>query len=616
MITWMHVAGWVLVHFVWQGAVVAAFAALALRLCRRQSASVRYVIACGAMIAMVLAVVMTAAAIEGTATNLEPTRASVRTTPDGRVDVFLPIAMSDAYSPAAVSTAHRVEALLPWIVSAWLFGVTLLLARAGAGWWRVRRLHQLALASICSTWQAAGNRLASRLGFDRVIRIVELPHVDVPMVIGCLRPIVVLPIAAVSQLSAAQVEAILAHELAHVRRHDYLVNLMQTLAETLLFYHPAVWWLSTRIRDEREHCCDDVAVAICDDPVGYAAALTEIETWRTSELSLAASATGGSLLNRVRRILRVEVSEDSRTSSWTIALVVAATVGGLAVNVIAQTTTPAEPRPTFEVASIRLNTSGTNQVSMGTQRGGRFTAVNMPLALILKSAYRLQESQLIGAPDWVATERYDIVAKVEGEFEPPVPGGGLGRQQLMLQSLLEERFKLKPRRETRQLPIYALVLAQENRKFGPALKPSAIDCQALAAARRQGGSPAGPPSPPPKAGERPQCGMHMGFGRIAGGAPMTNLATALSQVVQRSVVDSTGLTGNFDFELSFTPDQLPSRPPGTPADQPFRMNGVEIDPNGPSIFTAIQEQLGLKLEATRGPVEVLVIDHIERPAPD
>ena len=172
-----------------------------------------------------------------------------------------------------------------------------------------------------------GDRIASRLNLRRAIRIVELPHIDVPLVVGCLRPSVVLPIAAIAQLDAAQVEAILAHELAHVRRHDYLVNLMQTLAETLLFYHPAVWWLSARIRDEREHCCDDVAVAVCGDPVGYAAALTELEAWRSRELSLAAAATGGSLLIRVRRILRVEISEDSRTSPWTVAIAVARSCG-------------------------------------------------------------------------------------------------------------------------------------------------------------------------------------------------------------------------------------------------------------------------------------------------
>lgn len=610
MNAWMHVAGWVLVHFVWQGTVVAFVAALILRLCRRRAASLRYVMACGAMGAMLLGVMATAALVEPPA-HARVTRETARTATDGRVDVFLPIQRHEALSPATVPTAQRVEMLLPWIVSAWLCGVILLLARAGAGWCRVRRLHQLALASIGSNWQGIGNRIASRLGLASVIRIVELPHVDVPLVVGCLRPIVVLPIAAMAQLNAAQVEAILAHEIAHVRRHDYLVNLMQTLAETLLFYHPGVWWLSGRIREEREHCCDDVAVALCGDPVGYATALAELESWRSGELSLAAAATDGSLLNRVRRILRADVSEDPRQSSWIPGLIVAATVAGVAVNVIAQAPASTEPRPTFEVASVRLNTSGTNHVAMGMQPGGRFTAVNMPLALLIRSAYRLQESQLVGAPDWVSGERYDIVAKGNGEFGPPVPGGGLARQQLMLQSLLEERFKLTPRRETRQLPIYALALAHEHRKLGPALKPSAVDCEALAAARKQGVAPL----VPPKAGERPQCGTHMGFGRIAGGMPMTSLARLLSDVVQRSVIDSTGLTGNFDLELGWTPDQLPSRP-GMPADQPFRMNGVEIDPNGPSIFTAIQEQLGLKLDATRGPVEVLVIDHIERPTPD
>jgi uncharacterized protein (TIGR03435 family) len=609
MNAWMHVSGWVLVHFVWQGAVVAMAAALVLRLCRRQTASVRYVLACGAMLVMLLGVGTTVILVDAPAANAEATRPSAPPASDGRVDVFLPIQTNEAASPAVVSNAQRVEALLPWFVSAWLFGVIFLLARTCAGWWRVRRLHQLALASMCSNWQGAGNRIASRLGLASVIRIVGLPYVDVPLVVGCLRPIVVLPIAAMAQLNAAQVEAILAHELAHVRRHDYLVNLMQTLAETLLFYHPAVWWLSARIRDEREHCCDDIAVAVCGDPVGYAAALAELEAARSGDWTLAAAATGGSLLNRVRRILRVEISDDAGASSWMLGLVVCGVVSALTIGVLAQTPASTEPRPAFEVASVRLNTSGSNQVSMGMQPGGRFTALNMPLALLIRSAYRLQESQLVGAPDWVSTERYDITAKGDGEFGPPLPGGGLGRQQLMLQSLFEERFKLKPRRETRQLPIYSLVLAHENRKLGPALKLSAIDCQALAAARKQG------VVAPPKAGERPQCGTHMGFGRIAGGMPMTSLARLLSDVVQRSVIDSTGLTGNFDFELSWTPDQLPSRP-GMPADQPFRMNGVEIDPNGPSIFTALQEQLGLKLDATRGPVEVLVIDHIERPTPD
>src|SRR5207247_762569 len=127
--------------------------------------------------------------------------------------------------------------------------------------------------------------------------VVESALVDVPTVVGCMRPVILLPIAAISNLTPSQIEAILAHELAHIRRHDYLVNLLQTLAETLLFYHPGVWWVSARIREEREHCCDDVAVEVCGDAVIYARALAELETWRVESTALTIAATGGSRLN-------------------------------------------------------------------------------------------------------------------------------------------------------------------------------------------------------------------------------------------------------------------------------------------------------------------------------
>jgi uncharacterized protein (TIGR03435 family) len=605
MNAWMHVGGWTLMHFVWQGAAIALVTAVLLRLCRQHTASRRYLIACGAMVAMLGSVVVTATLIEPPATGVSATpTSSVSTTFAGRTDTLLPIQITDTATPAELSYAQRIEALLPWIVSAWLCGVLLLFARITAAWWRVRRLQSVASSTEASSWQAAANRIASRFGLVRMIRIVELPSVDVPLVVGCLRPVVVLPIAALSSLNAAQVEAIIAHELAHVRRHDLLVNLMQTLVETLLFYHPAVWWLSARIRDEREHCCDDAAVAVCGDPVGYAAALAELEAWRGGALNLAAAATGGSLLNRVRRILRVEVSDDSRVSSWTIGLIVAGAIAGFAANVVAQTMAPLEPKPKFEVASVRENTSGSNQVSIGVEPGGRFGAFNIPLITLLRSAYRLQDSQLVGAPDWTETSRYDISARAEGDLPPSSPIGPPSTRMLMLQSLLEDRFKLKVHREVREQPIYALVKARSNAKFGPQLTRSDVDCQVKA-------------TTPEKPSEWPRCGTSMGFGEIKGRArPMTLLASMLAQVVHRPVVDRTGLAGGYDFDLRWTPDQLPARAPGTPVDQPFRMNGVEIDPTGPSIFTAVQEQLGLKLESTRGPVEVLVVDHIERPAPD
>src|SRR5262249_13851986 len=146
-------------------------------------------------------------------------------------------------------------------------------------------------------WQAIVTRLSRRLHIARRVRIFRSSLVDVPTVIGWLKPVVLVPASALAGLAPHQLEAVLAHELAHIRRHDYLVNLMQTLVETLLFYHPAVWWLSRRIRLERENCCDDLAVHLCGDPYTYARALADLEQLRGGRRQLALAATGGSLLH-------------------------------------------------------------------------------------------------------------------------------------------------------------------------------------------------------------------------------------------------------------------------------------------------------------------------------
>jgi uncharacterized protein (TIGR03435 family) len=266
----------------------------------------------------------------------------------------------------------------------------------------------------------------------------------------------------------------------------------------------------------------------------------------------------------------------------------------------------APPSPTFEVASVKLNKSGQPFVSIGSQPGGRFTATNVPLRLLIRNAYQIQDFQLIGAPDWVSTDRFDIIAKAEGDVAPSAPGGPPGPLQLMLRALLAERFNLKMHPERRELPIYALVLARSDGKLGPQLRPAAVDCASVQAARR-----GGPPTPP-QPGERLPCGIRVGPGQLAGGGlPLSQLATLLAPSVQRVIVDRTGLSGNFDFDLSWTPDQIPQGPPpaGAPGLPP-------IDPNGPSILTAVQEQLGLKLDSTKGAVDVLVVDNVERPTPD
>ena len=172
--------------------------------------------------------------------------------------------MTEVRLPAPIDTATLFSVL----VTLWMTGVTILLARLTAGCWRIRQLQAIARLEEPSRWQSLAEGIAPRLGLRRPFSVIDSARVATPTVIGWLRPIILLPIAAMAGLSPRQVEAILAHELAHIRRHDFVINLLQTLAETALFYHPAVWWISARIRTEREHCCDDVAVAISGDATG------------------------------------------------------------------------------------------------------------------------------------------------------------------------------------------------------------------------------------------------------------------------------------------------------------------------------------------------------------
>jgi uncharacterized protein (TIGR03435 family) len=269
--------------------------------------------------------------------------------------------------------------------------------------------------------------------------------------------------------------------------------------------------------------------------------------------------------------------------------------------------------PAFEVASIKPNNSGDGRVMMQNQPG-RFTATNVTLKLMIRNSYQLQDFQISGGPDWISSAHFDIVAKIDAgdaaAMTPMAPGQGQGpnRLQLMIRSLLADRFKLAVHTETKDQPIYALVLARSDGRLGPSLKKSETDCAALMAARGRG------PIAPPQPGAPMPCGIRIGMGNMAvGGSTLGQFANSLGMFVGRIVQDRTGLAGAYDINLTWTPDQMPQRPPGAPGDQPIRANGVDIDPNGPSIFTAVQEQLGLKLDAQRGPVEMLVIDRAEKP---
>jgi uncharacterized protein (TIGR03435 family) len=257
----------------------------------------------------------------------------------------------------------------------------------------------------------------------------------------------------------------------------------------------------------------------------------------------------------------------------------------------------------FEAASIKPNKSGDGNAFVRRQPGGRFDAVNVPARFLITFAYQLQSFQLIDGPDWLANDRFDILAKIEGDPPPTPPGAGPDPMMFAVRTLLADRFKLVMHTETRDLDIYALVMARPGGKPGPALKPSTTDCAAELKNGRRGGPPPGPNDPV-------TCGSRQNFGRVKfGGMPLSIFANGISGQLGRMVIDRTGLTGNWDFELTFAPDRpLGALPPGVEL--------PPVDPNAPTLFTAVQEQLGLKLESTKGPVDVQVIDSVERPTPD
>jgi beta-lactamase regulating signal transducer with metallopeptidase domain len=341
--------GWAILHSLWQGVAIAAIVALLLRVLTRSTANVRYLIACAGLAAMTAGWTFTAASYVSPRPS-EPGLALGATTEEVAVVVSPPAAAQAGEGPRIVSGTPvrswrvRLESWSAAIVFAWLLGVLFLSMRVVFGWYQVRRLRASQNQSVTDALLLRALTIAEHLRVTRSFQIAQSAVVQVPTVVGWLRPLILLPLSALSGLPSAQLDAVIAHELAHVRRHDYLVNILQTAVEVLLFYHPACWWITRQIRSEREHCCDDLVVQVCGDPVGYATALTELESLRGATPALGLAATDGPLLRRVRRLLTPSTANESGPS-WMAALLPVAilTIALTSVNA-AQSTTPSPAR--------------------------------------------------------------------------------------------------------------------------------------------------------------------------------------------------------------------------------------------------------------------------------
>jgi bla regulator protein blaR1 len=536
-------------------------------------------------------------------------------------EIGQPFHRAQAVAAGAVASAHRVRLvdLAPAVLAVWLCGFVTVLATWTVRWLRTARTAKAAVLLYEGREVMALRRAKQEAGLRRQIPLLLSSRAMEPGVFGVLRPVLLWPTGISEQLTDTQIEAIAAHEVEHVRRRDNFTAVIQVLVEALFWFHPVVWWMGSRLVEERERACDEKVVEQSARPEAYAESILKVCAFCLEPPAPCVSGVSGAdLKERIVRIMTrrsgVGLSFARKfVLSMAAALAVAVPLGFGMLHAMqapepTKTDSPSPDVfpdvPKYEVATIKPS-DGTSEGRIMMRLmpdGAKFEGV--PVEMLLREGFRVEPDRIIGAPGWVKTKRYDVQAKVSPEDAAKVDKLSGEQRRSMLVPLLVGRFNLKYHHETRELPSYSLVIA----KGGPKLKAS------------EAADTAPNPKPDPKPGDPagngpPRRGMmrFMGFGHLESEGTTTEmLARALSQQLGRTVADKTGLTGNYDYTLQWTPDDAPPPMAGGQGGPPHNDNGS--DAVGPSLFTALQEQLGLKLESSKGKVDVIVIDHIDMPS--
>ncbi|HEV8394009.1 MAG TPA: M56 family metallopeptidase [Vicinamibacterales bacterium] len=488
-------------------------------------------------------------------------------------------------------------------LTVWASGCLALVFVRFRTWHRIRQVVNSGTPARLSSQD-----VPAQVGVMAVARLME------PAVVGIWRQTLVVPLGIDMHLTQPQLRAVVAHELCHVRHRDNLTAAIHMVVEAVYWFHPAVWLIGSRLIHERERACDEDVLVNVGRPRVYAEAILNVCKGYVAVPSWGAGVSSANLRRRIESIMaeRIGRSLNARgklvlATSGLLSLALPIASGSARAMVHAAATERA-PRvvglqappvsiadlPSFEVASVKRNTSGEFFGSFGYEPGGRLLVVNNAVRSLIRSAYGLQNYQILGGPDWMSSDRYDVSARA-------VETASREQLGLMLRRLLSERFKLVVQRETREIPIYALVVARPGRPLGPALRPAAVDCMAIVAAAEQRG--VAPDLPAPQR-DRPACGTRSMPGAMIGtGVSMSDLARNLAGPAERMVVDKTSLKGPWDLDLRYVMNQTAPNIPGVPPPPD----------DGASLFTALQEQLGLKLEPQRAAVDVLLVVSIERP---
>jgi uncharacterized protein (TIGR03435 family) len=612
-------------NHLWQSTVCLVIAGFLTLISRKNPARVRY----GLWLAASVKFLIPFSLLVGIGSHLARPRVLLQTEPG----FFL--AMEQAGQPFAPATArphvaeksrpdtsgrYRLVNLLPAIlVATWFCGFAVILFV----WYARRRRISAALREAAPLREGreveALRRLERLGGMRKPIDLLLSPASLEPGIFGIVNPVLIWPKGFSAHLQDAHLEAILAHEVWHVRRRDNLAAAIHMVVEAIFWFHPLVWWLGSRLVEERERACDEEVLELGSEPQVYAESILKAcEFCLESPLACMAGVTGADLKKRIVRIMteggarKLDLRRKlllGAVGLVAVALPVALGLANPPQSGTSQSEVTVAAAPRFETASIKSYKSD----HIGWQYGfsitdppseGTFFATDVTVQRLVGMAYGVRYSWLIqGAPSWFDSETFDIQAKadsaVNNELGKLSPDAGRLVKHRMLQAVLEDRFKLALHRETQDIPVYGLVMASNGSKLQESKPGDTL------------------PNPVKGSDDRMSLGsIRMGPGQLAGhGIAAAELVDLLSQQLGRTVVDQTGLKGIYDFTLQWMADPSTAGVVNRPDDGKAG-NGTAPPPesSGLSIFTAIQEQLGLKLEPQKAPVEVFVIDHAEKPS--
>ena len=525
--------------------------------------------------------------------------------PFSNAALTMPAIRQAAPAAAAPSLLQWLPALL---VAAWLSGFVIVLLAWCVRWRRISAILRESAPLLHGREAATLRRLEHMAGTRKPIDLVSSSASLEPGIFGILRPVLIWPEGISQHLEDAHLEAILAHEVWHVRRRDNLGAAIHMVVEALFWFHPLVWWLGARMVEERERACDEEVVELGSERQVYAESILKVcEFCVGSPLACVSGVTGSDLKKRMVYIMTERIARKldfgkklllSTAGVLALALpLIFGLVNAPKVRAQEQAATPGASKSNVELIVKSDAGGGARRVGMMYSPTG-FEAMHTTLQALLQEAYGVQANQIIGGPDWIKTAPFDLAIGSEDDKSAPrgmsveqSPEQGRVRNQRLLQAALAERFKVALHAETRELSTYALVVGDDGPKLQPT-KPASSYPDPVK----------GPDGIPMNKSFRIKIdGSQAGL--EARGMSTADIAWHLSMQLGTAVVDKTGLTGNYDFTLNWKSDGSVGN-----------FNTPASDASASSLSAAIQEQLGLKLEPQKGPMQLLIIDHAERPA--